>query len=75
MHLIINYILDIIGDTMRDDELKSILISILMGFLGFLMLITAVVLSGQTFGQRAAETYEWGTPEWKEEVQRLSDGK
>lgn len=44
------------------------------GLTAALILIVAVFVSGQTFGQRAAQKYLWGTPEWEQEVERLSSG-
>tara|TARA_R110002020_G_scaffold475512_1_gene710686 strand:+ start:1729 stop:2172 length:444 start_codon:yes stop_codon:yes gene_type:complete len=40
-----------------------------------LILISAVLISGQTFGQRASKKYLRGTPEWNREVKRLDKTK
>ncbi len=47
-------------------------------YLSFLMssvFIIMVFASGQTFGQRAAEKYPWGSAEWRQEVNKLSHAR
>lgn len=55
-----------------NSELKKM---ILGGTILAIVYIFYIFTSGQTFGQRAAKKYEWGTPEWKEEILRLAKGK
>lgn len=45
------------------------------GVVGGVLLIVAVIATGNTFGQRCAEKAKWGTPQWHQCVQDLSEGK
>jgi len=51
--------------------LKEALIAMASTVLIFAGLFAWAVIKEQTFGQRAAKKYLWGTSAWEAEVQRL----
>lgn len=48
---------------------------LIYGFATAIMLFLLIVIDGQTFGQRAARQYPWGSLEWTQEVDRLAKGE
>lgn len=51
---------------------KELRIIIIGGVATALLIGILVVVTGQTFGQRAAQKYPWGSDEWRAEVSRLA---
>lgn len=52
--------------------LRGLVICFLMALIASFALFGFVVATGQTFGQRAAKKYDWGSEQWSNEVQRLA---
>lgn len=55
--------------------LQPVVICVVGGTVLAIVLYCWVLATGQTFGQRAAKKYPYGSQEWEAEVQRLYHGE
>lgn len=54
---------------------RSFVICFLIALILSFVLLTFVIMTGQTFGQRAAKQFLYGSKQWTDEVYRLAHEK
>ena len=57
-----------------EDVEKAIKIGAIGGVLAFIILLAAVIATGNTFGQRCAKVYPVKSPEWEACIERIRKG-